>query len=196
MLRRLRIFSELLFFLKTSKKKSGTYVYEAESYRDEKGIPRHRYIRSVGKLDENGNIIPSMKGKYLDVETVTLHGPVHALHKISEDLGLEDILGRYAPEILMLVYSHILRPESLNNINRAVRWIDTEEIGLKVPVSRKRLEKAMDTMVPNIQHIERSLYEKIKDTCEVDTIFYDITDIYFYGKNCKMAKRGHGSDLP
>ena len=183
-------------FLKKSKKKSGTYVYEAESYRDEKGVPRHRYIRSVGKLDENGNLIPSLNGKYLEVETVTLHGPVHALHKISEDLGLEDILGRYAPEILMLVYSHIVRPESLNNINRAVRWIDTEEIGLKVPVSRKRLEKAMDSMVPEIQRIERSLFEKIKDTCAVDTIFYDITDVYFYGKNCKMAKRGHKSHLP
>jgi len=64
------------------------------------------------------------------VETVKLHGPVHALHAVSEDLGLEDILGDYSAEILMLVYSHILRPESLNNVKRAVKWIDTDEIGL------------------------------------------------------------------
>ena len=171
-------------------------MYEVEAYRDEEGTPRHRYIRSVGKLDENGNLIPSMKAKYVEVETVKLHGPVCALHKISKDLKLEDILGKYTPELLMLVYSHILRPESLNNIKRAIRWIDTDEIGLKLPVSRKRLEKAMDTMVPEIQHIERLLHEKIRDACDLETIFYDITDIYFHGKNVKMAKRGHGSDLP
>ncbi|MBU7009144.1 MAG: hypothetical protein HXS46_00520, partial [Theionarchaea archaeon] len=125
-------------FLKTSKKKSGTYVYEVEGYRDEEGKVRHRYIRAVGKLDKDGNIIPNMKVKDLEVETVKLHGPVHALHAVSKDLGLEDILGDYSAEILMLVYSHILRPESLNNIKRAIQWIDTDEIGLELPVSRKR----------------------------------------------------------
>lgn len=183
-------------FLKTSKKKNATYVYEVEGYRDEDGKVRHRYIRAVGKLDENGNLIPRMRVKDVKVEAVKLHGPVCALHTISEDLGIEDILGRYGPEILTLVYSHILRPESLNNIKRAIQWIDTDEIGLTLPVSRKRFEKAMDTMTPEIQNIERALYEKIKEKCDLNTIFYDITDIYFYGKKVVMAKRGHGTDLP
>ena len=183
-------------FLKTSKKGNTIYVYEVESFRDEEGIPRHRYIRAVGKLDENGNLIPSMRVKDVTVENVKLNGPVTALHKITEDLGLEDILGEYAPEILTLVYSHILRPESLNNIKRAITWIDTDEIGLKLPVSRKRLEKAMDTMVPEIPNIERSLYRRINEKCDLNSIFYDISGIYFNGKNVIIAKRGHGSDLP
>ena len=171
-------------------------MYEVEGYRDEEGKVRHRYIRAVGKLDKDGNIIPNMKVKDVEVETVKLHGPVHALHAVSEDLGLEDILGDYSAEILMLVYSHILRPESLNNIKRAVQWIDTDEIGLNLPVSRKRFENAMDTMVPEILSIERFLYEKIREKCNVNTIFYDITSIYFHGKKVTMAKRGHGLTLP
>ncbi|MBU7029845.1 MAG: transposase [Theionarchaea archaeon] len=183
-------------FLKTSKKGSQTYVYEVEGYRDKDGKVRHRYIRAVGKLDENGELIPTMKVKDVKVENVRLHGPVRALHKISEELELEDILGKYAPEIMTMVYSHVLRPESLNNIKRAIKWIDTDEIGLNLPVSRKRFEKAMDTMTPEIPNIERALYGGIKDKCDLNTIFYDISDVYVYGENVKMAKRGHGSELP
>lgn len=183
-------------FLKTSKKKSGTYVYEVEGFRDKEGKMHHRYIRAVGKLDENGKVIPRMKVQDVTVESVTLHGPVHALHRITQDLGLEFILGDYSAEILTLVYSHILRPESLNNMKRVTTWIDTDELELDLPVSRKRFESALDTMVPEIPHIERALYEKIKEVCNVNTIFYDITDIYFNGKNVLMAKQGHGSDQP
>jgi transposase len=181
-------------FLKTSKKKSGTYVYEVEGYRDKEGKVRHRYIRAVGKLDEKGNLIPRMKLEDVTVEHVKLHGPVSALHKITENLEVEDIVGDYAPEILMLVYSHILRPESLNNMKRALQWIDTDEIGLELPVSRKRFENAMDTLVPDIPSIERSLYKKIENTCDLNTLFYDITSIYVNGYHVKMAKRGHGSN--
>jgi len=171
-------------------------VYEVEGYRDKDGRVRHRYIRAVGKLDENGNLIPRMKVKDVTVEMVKLHGPIRALHQITQDLGLETILGDYTPEILTLVYSHIVRPESLNNIKRAIKWIDTDEIGLDLPVSRKRLEKAMDTMTRKIPDIERSLYKRIDDVCDLTTIFYDISSIYFTGKNVIMAKRGHNSDLP
>jgi transposase len=183
-------------YLKTSKKKSGTYVYEVEGFRDKDGKVRHRYIRAVGKLDENGNLIPRMKVKDVTVEAVTLHGPVNALHNISREIGLEPILGEYAPEVLTLVYSHVLRPESLNNIKRAIKWIDTDEIGLELPVSRKRFERAMDVLAKNIPTIERLLYQRIKDVCNLETIFYDVTGIYFNGRNVTMAKRGHGSDLP
>jgi len=185
-----------IVFKKKIKLKSGTYLIEVHGYRDENGKVKHKFLRYLGKLDENGNLIPRMKIENIELERVKLHGPVRALHSITEDIGLEDILGKYAPEILTLVYSHLLRPESLNNIKRAIRWIDTEEIGLNLPVSRKRLEKAMDTLEPEIQRIERSLYEKIKSACDIDTIFYDITDIYFIGKKMIMAKRGHGSNLP
>lgn len=183
-------------FLKTSRKKSGTYVYEVEGYRDNEGKVRHRYIRAVGKLDKEGTLIPRMRVEDVEVEKVTLHGPIHALYQISEELGLEDTLGEYTAEILTLVYSHIVRPESLTNVKKVIQWIDTDEIGLEIPVSRKRFESAMDSMVSDISRIERVLYEKIKEKCDVTTIFYDITSIYFYGRRVAMAKRGHGSPLP
>jgi transposase len=183
-------------FQKTVKTESGTYVIEVEGYRDREGKVKHRYIRSLGKLDEDGKLIPRMNIENVEVETVKLHGPVHALHAITEEVGLEVIIGEYAAEILTLVYSHILRPESLNNIRRALNWIDTDEIGLDVPVSRKRFENAMDEVETRIQYIERQVYQRISEHCSIDTLFYDVTSIYFYGIQVKRAKRGYGSTLP
>jgi transposase len=137
-----------------------------------------------------------MKIENIEVETVTLHGPVHALHKVTEDVGLEFILGEYAPEILTLVYSHILRPESLNTITRAIRWIDTDEIGLELPGSRKRFERAMDDLEARMQYIEKELHETIDEHCSAHTLFYDVTDMYFYGRNFKGARGGDSSYLP
>ena len=183
-------------FVKKIKTKSGAYAIEVKGYRDEQGKVRHKYIRYLGKLDEEGNVIPSMRIENTDVEQVRLLGPVHALHKIAEDMGLEFILGDYSPEILTLVYSHILRPESLNNIKRVLNYIDTDEIGLELPVSRKRFEHAMDILEKRIQHIEQGIYERISEQCDCSTLFYDVTDVYFYGKRVRKAKRGHGSNLP
>lgn len=183
-------------FQKKVKTKSGTYVIEVEGYRDKEGKVKHRYLRSLGKLNEDGELIPRMNIENVEVETVKLHGPVHALHAITEEVGLEFILGDYAAEILALVYSHILRPESLNNIKRALKWIDTDEIGLDVPVSRKRFEHAMDELETRTQYVERELYERISKHCSMNTLFYDVTSIYFYGVHVMRAKRGYGSTLP
>jgi transposase len=183
-------------FIKKIKTKSGAYAIEVKGYRDEDGKVKHKYVRYLGKLDEKGNVIPSMRIENTDVETVKLHGPVQVLHRMAGDMGLEFILGDYSPEILTLVYSHILRPESLNNLKRVINWINTDEIGLELPVSRKRFESAMDSLEKRIQHIERNLYERICKQCDCSTLLYDVTGVYFYGKEVKQAKRGHGSNLP
>jgi hypothetical protein len=39
-------------FIKTEKKKSGTYLRLVESYRDETGKPRHRAIATLGKAED------------------------------------------------------------------------------------------------------------------------------------------------
>ncbi|MGC1119617.1 MAG: hypothetical protein WBA22_00865, partial [Candidatus Methanofastidiosia archaeon] len=71
-------------FRKKIKTKSGTYVIEVQGYRDKEGKVKHRYIRYLGKLDEEGNLIPHMKIENTQVKKVTLSGPVHALNEISE----------------------------------------------------------------------------------------------------------------
>lgn len=183
-------------FVKKIKNKSGAYAIEVQGYRDKNGKVKHKYLRYLGKLDENGCVIPSMRIENTEIEQVKLYGPVHVLHKVAEEVGLEFIIGEYAPEVLTLVYSHILRPESLNNMKRALKWISTDEVGLELPVSRKRFENALDELERRIHTIERQLYGRISEHCDVGSLFYDVTNIYFYGRNLKRAKRGHGSRLP
>ena len=79
-------------FIKKIKTKSGVYAIEVKGYRDEDGKVRHKYVRYLGKLDEEGNVIPSMRIENTDVEHVRLHGPVQVLHRMAGDVGLEFIL--------------------------------------------------------------------------------------------------------
>ena len=43
---------------------------------------------------------------------------------------------------------------------------------------------------------QHNIFIRLQDTYEIKCtgIFYDITDIYFYGKECSLAKIGHNSD--
>jgi hypothetical protein len=52
-------------------------------------------------------------------------------------------------------------------------------MGLCLPVSRKRFEKAVDYLAQNIQDIGRELYPVIKERCAATAFFYDLTDICF-----------------
>ena len=71
------------------KTKSGTYVIEVQGYRDENGKVKHKYLKYLGRLDEEGNLIPSMKIENVEVEHVKLSGPVCVLHSITKDMGLK-----------------------------------------------------------------------------------------------------------
>ncbi len=60
-------------YIITKKVKNSTYVYLAESYRDENGQPKNRR-HYIGRLDKDGTIITSKKkipAQLVEIKTIT-----------------------------------------------------------------------------------------------------------------------------
>lgn len=69
------------------------------------------------------------------------------------------------------------------------RLLKISFMGLNFP-GYERLESAIDTVTPEIPNIKRLLYKKIKDACDLTTVFHNITDIYNYGKKISKIVSG------
>ena len=53
-------------FIKKIKKKGKTYAIEVEGYRDKDGKVKHKYLRYLGTVDENGKVKSSQKSITVD----------------------------------------------------------------------------------------------------------------------------------
>lgn len=59
-------------------------------------------------------------------------------------------------------------------------------------LTEAHLLQALDSIESNIEHLQRRIYEKTRDTYALDVkgIIYDVTNTYLYGKKCPLAKLG------
>ena len=113
-----------------NKSNGTTYVYESENYWDrEKKQSRSKRV-CIGKLDEDGNFVPSARFNKLVPESITTkQGPVPATHtrrlyygatylldRIGEKLGITSDLKKCYPnsyrQLLSVVYYLILDPSA------------------------------------------------------------------------------------
>jgi transposase len=185
-------------YVRRIKLKSGTYLAEVKGVRKD-GKVRQKIVRYIGKLDERGKIIPS-KIERLRVDRVVCYGNVAALKSIADELGLEETIDQHSVQagrrLLALAMMHCVRPSSLNKLRKyffefgldAVLGMEPEE------VSPKRFRPVLDLPEENMALIERKLYERLHEKYgSSGTLFYDITNVYFYGVKCSLAKRGYNT---
>lgn len=183
-------------FIRKLKRGDHTYLVEVESYRDEAGKVKQRYLRYVGKEADNKRILT---GSIADAQVtkVSVYGPLLALHQIAREIDLAGILGKYAPELLSLVYAHCVQPGSVTRISDWYERTDLNHLLSFESLTEKRLLEAMDYYDEKRREAtQHNIFIRLQDTYEIKCtgIFYDITDIYFYGKECSLAKIGHNSD--
>ena len=180
--------------------KGKTYLAEVESYRDEKGRVKQRFVRYIGKLVE-GKVVP---GKFdrLRVERVMSIGGTLLLKHIADELGLTEALDSYTNGngdlILSLSIVHCLNPTSLNSVRRYLFNFGVDfALDLDIQeVSVKKMLNAMDHLDDSNFALQRKLFERICKTYgpPKDSLFYDITSVYFYGVKCVLAKKGYNSE--
>lgn len=184
-------------FIKKIKKGNKIYLAEVRSVW-KNGKPRHEYIRYIGKMQKN-EIKPSCKIDRLEFKRIAISGQFLCLKKISEELGLPYVLEDYTDgrKILLLAVAHCINPASLNKIHFLGKY-DVELLGvnekeLKPSKFLWAIDKIDDEAISNV---ERELWQITAKNFGIDlnSIFYDITSIYFYGKNCKLAKKGYSED--
>jgi transposase len=182
-------------FIRKRKRKDQIYLEEVENVRVG-GKVIQRFIRHIGR-EADGKTILSCSISEARVEAVKLSGPLMILHSIATDMGLTKLLGEYSNEILSMVYAHCLDYKSLNNMKNWFRRTDLNYILKLETLTEKRLVNALDSL-ESLDHfaIQRNLFETVKEKLAVAPkgVVYDVTNTYFHGKCCDIAKFGHDKE--
>ena len=182
-------------FIRRYKKNGQTYLAEVESVRVD-GKVIQRFIRYVGR-EANGKTILSCSVSEAEIESVKLSGPLMALHSIADEIGLPLMFGDYANEILSMIYAHCLDYKSLNNMKIWFSRTDLNHMLNLENLTEKRLVNALDSIEQIDQmQFQKNIFNRVKKRLKVAPkgVVYDVTNTYFHGKNCPIAKFGHDKE--
>lgn len=172
------------------------YLQEVESIW-ENGKSKHKYLRTIGKEVDNKKIL-SGSIEHSKVSRVAIYGPLLVLDEIAKQIKLPEVLGEYSSEILSMVYSHCVDPRSLNKMRE---WFERTELNHLLNLKELTERRLVDSL-DYIESDERSeiLQNKIFNAVNAkyqlgkNSFFYDVTNIYFFGSNCKIAKRSKSKE--
>ncbi len=182
-------------FIKKIKRKDGKiYGMEVEGYRDKDGKVKHRYIRYVGKLDKKGKIISSKSDIRLD--KVFHFGFPSIIAKAIDELKLKDVFRDYKEDIATILMMQTYKPSSIRKMMTRIGSIEPLLIESELPMSRERIETALDFLEENKEIIEQKLYDNFKEKYNEDILFYDITAIALNGYVSSLAKIGYPEFTP
>jgi transposase len=182
-------------FIRKRKRNGKIYLEEVENIRLD-GKVVQRFIRHVGR-EADGKTVLSCSISEARVDSVKLSGPLMVLHSIALELGMSKMLGEYSSEILSMVYAHCLDYKSLNNMKTWFKRTDLNHLlGLEM-LTEKRLVGALDSLETIDQFsFQQQLFESVKKQLNIEPkgVVYDVTNTYFHGKKCSIAKYGHDKE--
>ena len=180
-------------FIRKIKRGGAVYLAEVENVRvDGKVVQKH--LRYVGKeVDDR----PFLTGpvERAQVDKVTVFGPLLVLDAIAKELDLAGLLGDYGDYLLSLAFAHCVSPDSLAGIADWYRETEMADL-LDIPdISYKKLLEALDS-VEESDLLQSRIFDRVKTRLALapKAYFYDITNIYFYGWCCPLARKGHNPD--
>lgn len=178
-------------YIKKTKRNGKVYLSEVESKRvDGKVVTKH--IRYIGK-EIDGETIISTSISDIEVEQVKVYGPLIILNHIAQEIGLSSLLGEYGDEILSMVYAHCLNYESVNQMPDWFKRTDLNMILDLEELTEHRLLMALDSLEEkNPEILQKNIFEAVQQRYELNKkgIVYDVTNTYFHGKKCELAKMG------
>jgi transposase len=171
------------------------YLAEVESRRVEGKVVQH-FIRYVGK-EADGKTILATSISDVELSEVRLWGPLLVLHHLAQEIGLPELLGPYAKEILSMVYAHCLDYRSLNNMRRWFARTDLSFILELEQLTEDHLVRAMDFLEQTDgEQLQRTIFESVQRRYKLKPrgVIYDVTNTYLYGKKCPLAQPGHDKE--
>jgi len=182
-------------FIRKRRKNGQIYLEEVENVRIDGKIVQ-RFIRYVGR-EADGKTILSCSVSEAEVDSVKLSGPLMVLHSIAKEIGLPALLGEYSNEILAMTYAHCLDYKSLNNMKTWFQRTDLNHILSLEDLTEKRLVNALDSIERLDQmQIQQTMFESVREKLKIAPkgVVYDVTNTYFHGKRCPIAKFGHDKE--
>ncbi len=182
-------------FIKKSKKNGKIYLSEVENtWVDGKCVQKH--IRYIG-TEVNGETKLASSISDIEVDDVKVFGPLIVLHHLAEEIGLPDLLGDYAPEILSLVYAHCLNYQSISHMNAWFKKTDLAMLLNIEKVTEKTLLKSLDALDEmDTERLQFEIFSALNKKFRVsrECLVYDVTNTYLYGKKCPLGKLGHDKE--
>jgi transposase len=181
-----------MVFIRKIKNKSGTYLAEVESYR-ENGKIKQRLIKYLGK-DVNGVPVKKINSSNIIARNVKKSLDIQAIHKCAIDLGLlEKIENKH---ILALCYSHLLGARSINKLSDWINFTEIPEILNLKNLSTTSFYNAICLINDlDFTQIENYMLDRFKSFYPSDkTLIIDVTDTYFEGKKASNSKSRKGKD--
>ena len=173
-------------FIRKIKKKSGTYLAEVKSYR-ENGKIKQKVIRYLGK-EVNGKPAKKITSADIKIKNVKRSLDVLAIDKLAEQLTIKSINNKY---LLSLIYSQLLEKRSINKLEDWMRYTEIPEVlGIELPSVKELYESLADINEEDFEKINEKMfsvfesYENIKESAIID-----VTDTYFSGANVNIKRR-------
>lgn len=176
-------------FIRKLKTKSGTYLAEVESVR-EGGKVRQRVIRYIGK-DVNGSVVRKVATNQIGISEVRRHADVLVLKALSDELELDQVLGKRASEILLFVYAQILERKSIHKLEEWLSQSDVLETLQLEPLSTKELYMSLK-LVEGVDFavLQEHLNNKWRTLeAKPEAVVLDVTDTYFQGSQVDWKSR-------
>jgi transposase len=184
------------------------YVYVVEGYRDKFGKIRHKYLLSLGKLEDFLNT-PSFKklaqralakdkGKQFDLTKVSEGKILYYGHYLIKKLwdrykfdGLFKTMAKnkkfdLARAVFYMASRHTISSSSkLGMYETKKKFLGFENIGIN------HLYRALDVLAENKERLEEYLFRERYDLFnnEVDIVFYDVTTIYFESQSEDILRK-------
>lgn len=176
-------------FIRKIKKPSGTYLARVESYRKD-GKVKQRVIEYLGK-SVKGKPVKRILPTDIKIDAVKRYLDLWAVHQLSLQLGIPQMLGNKGKPLLALIYSHLLGRTSINKMEDWLSQTDIFEILKIKSISTKQLYASLDYINEfSFVEIERTL-EKYFKTIEPEgkKVVIDVTDTYFNGSEATWKSR-------
>jgi len=196
------------------------YLQLVESYRDDQGRARQRLVLNLGRVDADtrqdlvrlGRGLLRLLGEEaltpedLRAEETRLYGPLLVGHRLWEELGLGEKLGRRlrrlgkrdrgtGQAVLAMVLNRLVAPRSKLGVTRWLEGVylpELEGAGLGV----ERFYRALDGLAQVAEGLEEDLFHERRDLFEpgLEMVFYDLTSTYFEGEGPEQARWGYSRD--
>lgn len=184
-----------MVFVRRYKRGAYTYLAEVESYR-ENGKIKQRFVKYIGR-EVDGKTVLSCSVSEAEITGVKIYGPLLILNEIARRFNLSRLLGLYGEELLSLAYAHCVEPNSLKKI---VEWYQRTDINCLLELDNVTYQTLLDALDSvkglNAQVVQENIFKSVRDELGLEPkgLFYDITNAYFYGVCCPLAKKGQNSD--